>query len=76
MEKASPTDPDRMLRVSGWHAAFHSFEPERFGPSAYWLTVRGQRVVLPDAQWADWSSDGRLLVATYAGVCRCGGRMG
>ena len=68
MEKPCPGAEERVLRVSGWHAAFRAFEPTRFGPSAYWLQIGDRRVELADVQWADWSRDGALLtVATYEG---------
>jgi hypothetical protein len=67
MVKPSPRAPATTLAVCGWHAAWRSFEPERFGPSAYWLERNGVRQDLPDVQWADWAADGRLLVATTQG---------
>lgn len=67
IEKASPSRPDVVLHVRGWHAAFRSFEPNRFGESAYWLEIDGVRRDLPEVQWADWAHDGRLLVATASG---------
>jgi hypothetical protein len=62
MQRSSPRD-GRMLTVRGGQAAFRS------GPAGWW-----QRALyalddepLEDVQWADWSADGRLLVATVDG---------
>jgi hypothetical protein len=62
LERRSPRD-GRVLTVRGGQAAFRS------GPDGWWLpalyAVDDQ--VLDDVQWADWSADGRLLVATVDG---------
>jgi hypothetical protein len=42
-------------------------EPERYGEPAYSLDPGSRPRVLDEVQWADWSSDGRLLVATRDG---------
>ena len=49
------------LRVQGGYAALRTrvFSSE--------IAYRVGDVELPDVQWADWSRDGRLLVATTAG---------
>ena len=49
-----------MLTVAGFYAAFRSGPP---GHVEYAL----DGAPLPEVQWADWSRDGRLLVATDAG---------
>jgi hypothetical protein len=66
MEKADPAGSGRRLLVRGWYAAFRSMQPERFGPSTYVLQAGDDKREL-DAQWADWTADGRLLVATRDG---------
>jgi hypothetical protein len=67
MRKPCPADPERELQVTGWHAAFRAFGPTQFGPSSYWLVTGSRRVDLDGVQWAEWSLDGRLLVATTSG---------
>jgi hypothetical protein len=67
MEKPSPADPRRRLRVSGWHAAHRSLEPKRFSPPAYALDDGSRSRPLDGVWWADWSYDGGLLVATEDG---------
>jgi hypothetical protein len=42
-------------------------EPDRYGESSYSLDTGSGPHVLDDVQWADWSGDGRLLVATRDG---------
>ena len=67
LEKARPTDTGDRLLVSGWYAAHRGGEPGR-GPARYRLvTGAGTGMDLGDVQWADWTRDGRLLVATIAG---------
>jgi hypothetical protein len=62
MQRPSPRD-GRVLTVRGGQGAFRS------GPAGWWqpalYAVDDQ--VLDDVQWADWSADGRLLVATVDG---------
>jgi hypothetical protein len=67
VEKRSPADPSRRLVAEGWYAAWRSMEPERYGESTYSLDDGSGARVLDDVQWADWSADGRLLVATKDG---------
>jgi hypothetical protein len=67
MHKPSPADARSRLVVQGWYAAFRTMEPERYGESTYSLDDGSGRRVLEDVQWADWSGDGTLLVATKAG---------
>jgi hypothetical protein len=67
MHKPSPADARIRLLVQGWYAAFRTMEPERYGESSYSIDNVGGPQVLEDVQWADWSGDGRLLVATRAG---------
>jgi hypothetical protein len=59
MEKRQPGGT-AVLAVAGTYAAFRSGQP---GPVRYCL----DGTLLPDVQWADWSRDGRLLVATTSG---------
>jgi hypothetical protein len=61
MQRASPRDGS-VLTVRGGQAAFRGL-PGWFEPPLYALDDE----VLVDAQWADWTVDGRLLVATTAG---------
>jgi hypothetical protein len=62
LARPNPRD-GRVLTVRGGQAAFRS------GPAGWWqpalYAVDDQ--VLDDVQWADWSADGRLLVATVDG---------
>jgi hypothetical protein len=77
MRRSCPGATDHELRVTGWHAAFRAFEPDRFGPTAYWLLSNGRRTDLSDVQWADWSSAGEhLLVATLEGRLQARSRDG
>lgn len=62
MVKPSPRD-GRALTVRGGEAAFRGGPAGRWQPPLYALGDD----VLPDVQWADWASDGRLLVATSDG---------
>ena len=61
MARPSPRDGS-LLTVRGGQAAFRGL-PGWFEPPLYAIGDR----VLVDAQWADWTVDGRLLVATTAG---------
>lgn len=51
------------LQVDGEFAAFRTFDVTRYGEPVYRLD--GDE--LPGVRWADWSADGRLLVATADG---------
>lgn len=59
------------LQVTGAYAAFRSFDTRHYGDPVYRLTggLVGDAVdrVLTGVQWADWTADGRLLVATSDG---------
>lgn len=67
MQKPSPANADVRLLAQGWYAAFRTMEPERYGESSYSIDDGSGPRVLDDVQWAEWSGDGRLLVATRAG---------
>jgi hypothetical protein len=54
------------LCVGGRYAAFREGE-RRDGPVHYSVLTGGRAHPLDDVQWADWSPDGRLLVATTDG---------
>lgn len=54
------------LHVQGSHAGFRS-SPSFHDPALYHLQWPNRQAVLDDVQWADWSDDGRLLVATVDG---------
>ena len=77
LEKACPADAARVLSVRGRFAAF------REGPfrdearvADYRLTVGDREERLDRVQWADWSADGRLLVATTDGRLQIRDRAG
>jgi hypothetical protein len=55
-----------VLQVSGTFAAFRELDTIRYGEPVYRL-VGDRGGELPGVQWADWSADGRLLVATVDG---------
>lgn len=70
MEKPSPgSGRVSILSVAGKFEAFrqlpHSWPPN---PAAYRLSRGSKSRVLPDVQWADWTCDGHLAVATTGGV--------
>ncbi len=67
MQKPSPANPEVRLLAQGWYAAWRAMEPDRYGESSYSLDTGSGPHVLDDVQWADWSGDGRLLVATRDG---------
>ena len=77
MDKPDPTWSGTRLVVSGGYAAFRGSEVDRRGAPRYALArpgrSRGALSEVPEARpldglhWADWSADGRLLVATAAG---------
>jgi hypothetical protein len=67
MEKPRPGDGVTRLLVRGWYAAYRGGEPGR-GPARYAVADGGARELpLHGVQWADWTRDGRLLVATTDG---------
>lgn len=66
LRKRRPVDGSRLwLHVEGSFAGFRT-SPDTRIPAAYAL-VTDRDVVVLDVQWADWSNDGRLLVATSDG---------
>lgn len=68
MRKPRPRSPaETDLTARGYYAAFRSKLPADGFDFAYDLRTRGSVTPLVDAQWADWDSDGRLLVATTDG---------
>ncbi len=68
MEKPSPGDAQVVLYVAGKFEAFRS-SPQYWPPSPapYSLNCSGARRALPDMQWADWTGDGLLAVASQTG---------
>jgi hypothetical protein len=77
LEKTCPADAAHVLSVRGRFAAF------REGPfrdearvADYRLTVGDREERLDRVQWADWSADGRLLVATTDGRIQIRDRAG
>jgi hypothetical protein len=62
MQKRRPGGGPTLL-VSGRYAAFRELDTDRYGEPAYRLDDEQ----LPGVHWADWSPDGRLLVATADG---------
>lgn len=62
MQKARPGGGPA-LTVTGPYAAFRTFDVELYGEPEY--RVDGE--ALPGARWADWTTDGRLLVTTDDG---------
>jgi len=68
MEKARPRSAGRTrLVVRGWFAAFRSAVPGGAKDLRYDIADDGTVHPLPGVQWADWHTDGRLLVATVDG---------
>lgn len=60
------TNDGARLTVAGWYAAFRSGQPS-WAETRYTIEdLEGARP-LPGVQWADWDSQGRLLVATTDG---------
>ena len=57
-----------MLSLEGRYAAFREGSPDHPADIAYALAAGNEIALLDDVQWADWSSDGHLLVATRAGT--------
>jgi hypothetical protein len=69
VHKVQPgSDGARVLTARGAFAAFRE-GPFRGRPRVtdYALVERGTTVALTDVQWAEWDTDGRLLVATIDG---------
>jgi len=68
LAKPRPREAGTRLLVRGWYAAYREGEPRK-GPPEYWVERDGTADVeiLEGVQWADWATDGRLLVATSAG---------
>jgi hypothetical protein len=68
MHKARPgSSPAADLTARGCYAAFRSKLPADDFEFGYELRTDDSVVDLLDVQWADWSADGRLLVATADG---------
>lgn len=68
MRKPRPNaSPATDLTARGYYAAFRSKLPSDDFEFGYDLRIGDTVVELPDVQWADWSVDGRLLVATTDG---------
>lgn len=65
MQKPQPGG-GQVLQVRGEYAAFRSFDMALYGEPVYRL-VGDRDHPLEGVQWADWSADGRLLVATLDG---------
>lgn len=77
MERARPGSAGAVrLRVHGEFAAFRSGGGAQAGQISYELVEGGGATPLEDAQWADWHSDGRLLVATRDGKLQIRGYSG
>jgi hypothetical protein len=67
MEKQCPVDPRIVLCVTGYYAAFREGEPHKHSLPSYWIEHSGDLTPIPDAQWADWTPHGDLLVASTMG---------
>ncbi len=68
MEKPRPrSNAATKLRVYGYFAAFRSGSPGRSKEICYEIVEGGNIIPLEYAQWADWSADGQLLIATIDG---------
>ena len=65
VQKPDPTDPSRQLTAHRRNAAFRSLQPG--GGTPYILVDDAGPRPLSGVQWADWATDGRLLVATDDG---------
>ena len=69
MEKAQPGGTAVLHVESVGHAGGEFAEQAIDGLRVrYWLEHLGDMALLDDLQWADWDRDGRLLVATRAGL--------
>lgn len=67
MRKVCPGSDRVWLTVQGGFAAFRESSPEWQQGVRYEIVDSGRPRWLEDVQWADWSADGRLLVATKDG---------
>jgi hypothetical protein len=68
MIKPNPRTGVRLCVLGGPVAAFrYGVWNEETLPRYSLELSNGQREALDDVQWADWSADGRLLVATVGG---------
>lgn len=77
MEKPSPISSSVVLSVRGMFEAFREApDPWAPDPTAYRLNHNGEEFVLPGTQWADWTCEGNLAVATAAGQLRILDRQG
>ncbi|MEP7055521.1 MAG: hypothetical protein ABI912_09765 [Actinomycetota bacterium] len=65
LRKPRPNDAATSLVVTGSYAAFRS-GPANLDDALYSIEGKGGDV-LESVQWADWSADGRLLIATADG---------
>jgi hypothetical protein len=77
MEKPAPGGGHSLLTVAGRFEAFracpHLWPPN---PAAYQLLYRKTCSVVEGAQWADWTPDGNLAVATQGGALQIRDGMG
>lgn len=64
MQKLRPGSASARLLITGAYAGSREGEP---GPVNYRIEDRHGALPLPDAQWADWSPRGGLLIATVDG---------
>jgi len=65
LEKPQPDGRGKLILTDhGWRANAPGIEGRQ--PS-FRLELGARTLELPDAAWADWSADGRLLVATHGG---------
>ena len=62
-----PGDERLLLTARGGRAAHRSMDARWYGPPDYRLACPDGEVRLEGVQWADWSRDGALLVATDDG---------
>jgi len=70
MEKPSPAGDGSRLSVGGKFQAHRDANDWPPGSSAYCLKQNGASAVLSAVQWADWTFDGHLAVATVDGSLR------
>ena len=66
MQRTRPGATGPLLTVAGRYAAFRDNAPA-WGEPAYGVGWATEQASLDDVQWADWSADGQLLVATKHG---------